>query len=195
MTNPDEEARTRAADKRIQSAERIREIGSTMMIAGGVGLAIALTAFALEPRITPWGRGAALAVILMLWVGGFVSYISGRLLYGALGQMADDRAERAAQHDEEMLLLRDIRRNQTFLLARPGVEGALTPTYRVREEPLPSADTLYNFRKWRDGKAAEAEQPKDVVDPKYLADMSEAVRLGEELARRKLQPPPDQVSN
>lgn len=37
-------------------------------------------------------------------------------------------------------------------------------------------------------------QPYEVVDPKYLADMSEAVRLGEELAKRKRNPP-DQTMN
>lgn len=39
---------------------------------------------------------------------------------------------------------------------------------------------------------AAHQDDRDVVDPQYLADMSEAVRLGEEIERRKHQPPEQQ---
>lgn len=190
MTNPDE-ARTRrdAADKRTDSADHIRQVGSFMMIAGGLLLGMAGVAFAGfdSTELPSWERQFALTLVAMLWIGGLAFYVGGQILRGTLGQLADDRAERAEQHDDVMTELRQVKRNQSFLMARPGAGGTASDanvTYRVKESP----------------RALQAEEPegrapeRDVVDPRYLADMSEAVRLGEELAKRKLKPP-DQISN
>lgn len=208
MTNPDEEARIRrgAADTRLKAARKIRETGSWMMVAGATLFAGAIAAFAGfdSMHIPTWTRQVILTIIAILFSGGMVFYVVGRTLKLVLGQMADDRAERAAQHDEVMAELRQIRRNQSFLMARPGAAGTPSEanvTYRVKESPV-SADTLNDFRKWRAERAGQAEErpdgrtpERDVVDPKYLADMSEAVRLGEELAKRKFKPPDQPSTN
>ena len=152
MTNPDEEARTRrgAANKRMGAADLTRARGSNMMIAGAILFAGAVAAFAGfdSMDIPTWARQVILTIIAILFSGGMVFYVIGRASKLVLAQMADDRAERAAQHDEVMAELRAIKRNQTFLLARPGAEG-VAGTFHHPSVTLPSPDTLDMMRQYR----------------------------------------------
>lgn len=204
MTTPDEEAKHRKeqAEQRMKAAGHLRTVGSSMMVAGGVVFfgASAAFAFAESHEIESWVRQLVFTLVGMLWLGGTAFYAVGQSEERRLAQAADDRAEREAQHEGLMAEIRQIKRNQTFLIARPGGEGAVA-TYRVREDPVPSVDTLdmvemvRQLRREQAAVAAPVEKPNfnghhdDPVDPKYLADMSEAVELGKEIQRRKNQPP------
>ncbi len=59
-------------------------------------------------------------------------------------------------------------------------------------------DMMWSYREEsaerKTSKAAQSNGNHDVIDTKYLVDMSEAIRLGRELERRELMPPPDSVN-
>lgn len=78
---------------------------------------------------------------------------------------------------------------QEISLALGGVMAKLDRLEERQEICQPRSHTRSRRRRQQIG------QSENPVDPRYLADMSEAVRLGEELAMRKLIKPPDQTAN
>lgn len=203
MTKAEEAHRRRkATDWRMRLADRIRGVGSVTATIGVVTLILVAIIVTLEPVPDAW-RAVGLVTAAMLWLGGGGLYIAGWVLQVVLAQLADDRAEaeeaeerqaaRVAQlaaaqsaieaklagMQKDLAALRDgaadvllelveIRKYQ-ILLSRLGAEGAKLNGHHEPAQPPASANGL--------------------DQTKYLADMSEAVRLGEELARRKLDPP------
>ena len=184
----EEEAQKRR-DTRLDAAAKTRHLGTWMMFAGGITLGIALTAFALSEaaEIQSWVRQTILTLIAILFSSGVALHAVGRASRRTLAQLADDR-------EELMTMLREIKRNQTFLLARPGVPGKFHP---------PGPDTLdmvYRIKEQRDpGGEANPPKPKDgdARSLSELLDKAEWYNLGAAIERRKHEPdgPPDPPKN
>lgn len=198
MTNPDEEAKHRksAAETRMRSADSLRGAGSNMMIAGAC-LFVGIILFSiLETGIPGWMRAASWTVVTLSILSGVGFLVGGRAIHLILAQLADLLAAVEELREELLAMLREIKRNQTFLLARPRAVDDVKVTGIARGGnviPLPGPGTMDMLRRQR--RVEHIDPPQEMVDPKYLADMSEAVRLGEEIARRKLLPPENLDTN
>lgn len=191
MTRDDEMHNRRQG--RLEAAAKTRDWGSYMMFAGGLALAASLTAFALatNPEIPSWVRQTILTAIAILFSCGAALHAVGRASRRTLAQQEDDREEQearaAARHEELMTELRAIKRNQTFLMARPGAAGAPGALYEM------GPDTIDMVRRYRlaervNGTAGAA----DVIgqrDEAWQNDVAEAYRLGQKNPPKNDDPP------
>lgn len=177
-------------EARFNAAAKTRDWGTVMMFAGGITLGIALTAFVLSEaaQIQSWVRQTILTLIAILFSSGVALHAVGRASRRTLAQLADDR-------EELMTILREIKRNQTFLMARPGAPGAAGTLHPPGPDTL---DMVYRIKEQRDNggrDTGEAKPPKPKNDNARglgeLVDMAEWYNLGAEVERRRHEPPPD----
>lgn len=181
MTTPQEDAakdRKDQAGERLKAAERIKSAGAGMMLAGGILLAVAITAFILarEPEIPSWVRQTALTLIGMLWIGGLGLCITGHALRMILAQLVDDRAERTVQHEEVLTELREIKRRQTFLIARGGSQDPSPPKAGPRATKPPTEDTLDMVQRVRKEREQEPGKPPPQQQPTLHDEIQDYLR-------------------
>lgn len=190
MTREDiEKQRRDEAHARQAAAENARTLGAWMMIVGGLALTAAVTAFALAsmPEIPSWVRQTILTLIAILFSSGVAMHVIGRTTRRTLDQMADDRATQEERWEAVMTLLREIKRNQAFILNRP----APHVSYRVGKMRPPSDDTLELVRRQRE-EELQADDPEPQRDDSDglsgLMEKAEWYNLGAAIERRRHDP-------